>query len=63
MPTERFDDMFNEAMKDPEMAELIHEYITQMTAGIQPVEAWAGARMSADRASQQSEVAKMTVLE
>ncbi|BAQ31065.1 helix-turn-helix domain-containing protein [Bifidobacterium scardovii] len=62
MPTERFDDMFDDAVKDPRMAELIHDCMAQMTIGMQLAEARADSGMSMDALARRSGVAKTTIL-
>ena len=57
MPTERFDDMFDDAVKDPRMAELIHDCMAQMTIGMQLAEARADSGMSMDALARRSGVA------
>ncbi|WP_163146789.1 helix-turn-helix domain-containing protein [Bifidobacterium ramosum] len=54
--------MFDEAMQDPEMAELINGYMAQMTVGIQLANARDEVGMSMDALSQQSGVAKSTII-
>lgn len=62
MPSQRFDDIFDEAVQDQHMAELIHDYMDQMTVGAQLAEARADAGMSMDALARHSGVAKTTII-
>lgn len=62
MPTQPFDTLFNNAMRDPNMAELVNSHMAQMTVGIQLSQARTDVGMSMDALSQESGVAKSTII-
>ena len=62
MPSESFDDLFNEYLKDPETACDVRESMAGMRIGVQLSEARSAAGMSLDVLARKSGVAKTTIL-